>query len=508
MFKLPTLFKKSRSKPQVVAAVDLGSNSFHLLVVRINDRQLQVLDRQKEMVRLGTGLDANNVLSMESQQRAFQCLARFGQQLRHMPIDNVRVVGTNILRQAVNAAEFIEVAEEILGHSVEIIAGREEARLIYLGVAHTLALTSEKRLVIDIGGGSTEFIIGKGYDTLQRESLTMGCVNWMQQYFPKGIITEKTLRRAEIAALLELQPIETSFRQMGWDVVVGASGTLRTVEEVIITMGWGNEINATTLQQLRRALIEVGDIEHLLKKLRGVSSQRAPVFIGGVAILMGIVEGLKVERMRISEAALREGIIYDFLGRLFEEDARERTIEALTKRYYVDVAQAKRVENTALWCLSQLAQIWDLTSDEYAQILSWAARLHEIGLSISHDQYHKHGAYLLTYSDLAGFSRQEQTLLATLVRSHRRKLLPELCQNCTQMEQKKLIQLSILLRLAVLLHRSRHTPALPPLMLQVIEGGLKIQFPTRWLEQHPLTQADLEQESDYLRAIKFQLHFE
>ena len=505
MFDLPSSFK-TRSKPEIVAAVDLGSNSFHMIVARISGGQIHILDRLKEMVRLAAGLSANNILSASSQQNALACLARFGQRLRHMPPGSVRIVGTNTLRLAANAGRFIDAAEDLLGHPIEIIAGREEARLIYLGVAHTLAGSQEKRLVIDIGGGSTEFIIGQGFETLQRESLEMGCVRWSQRYFAKGAITAKAMQRAEMAALLELQPIEAWLHQTGWDVVIGASGTLRSVARVITQVGFGNEINPASLQQLRQALLAAGHIDKL--NLTGLSSQRTPVFPGGVAVILGIVEGLGIQQMSVSEYALREGLVYDLLGRIADEDIRDHTIQTLMTRYCVDPQQAERVENTALWCLSQVAPLWDLVDEDYAHMLSWAARLHECGLSISHDQYHKHGAYLLTHSDLAGFSHQEQTLLATLIQSHRRKLSTDIYHHCSHVPLRKLLYLCLLLRLAVLLHRSRSPQPLPPLVLTATNRSLQLRFPPHWLGQHPLTQADLQQEHDYLQKIKLTLQFE
>jgi len=505
MFKLPHFFHR-KSVPQMVAAVDLGSNSFHLIVARIAKDQVNILDRLKEMVRLSEGVDANNMLSDAGQERALACLARFGQRLRDMPVDSVRIVGTNTLRVAENTKPFLAQAEILLGHPIEIISGREEARLVYLGVAHTLANDSEdKRLVIDIGGGSTEFIIGKTFEPLQRESLTMGCVNITERFFSTGVLRPKMMRRAEIAALLELQPIEAAFRKTGWHSVIGTSGTLRAIERVIVEMGWGNEINFTSLQQLKHALLEFNHINQI--KLKGLSIERTPVFIGGVAILLGIFEGLDIHSMKISDGALREGVIYDLLGRISHEDVRENTIENLSTRFLVDLQQAERVENTSLLLLSQVTTAWQLEDEKHAQMLSWAARLHEIGLSISHDQYHKHGEYLLTYLDLSGFSRQEQTLLATLVRLHRRKLNQDILGR-TSMSSLHLLRLCILLRLAILLHRSRSTTELPQLTLQVTEKGLKLYFPSTWLEQHSLSQTDLELESDYLKDAKILLEFE
>lgn len=506
MFKLPAFFTE-HPMPQVVGAVDLGSNSFHMLVARITENKVQVLDRLREMVRLGAGLDADNTLSVEAQRRALACLNRFSQRLREMPVDSVRIVGTNVLRMAKNAQEFLEAAEATLNHPIEIISGREEARLIYLGVAHTMASNSEKRLVIDIGGGSTEFIIGQGFESLCRESINMGCVSMTRRYFEEGTIRVKNLRRAEVAALLELQPIEELFQQTGWNAVIGASGTMRAVGRVIHEMGWGdNIIDVKGLQELRRALLNMGSIDTL--KLKGLGPERTPVFVGGVAILLGIFEGLQIKKITISDGALREGLVYDMLGRITHEDVRERTIQDLSHRYLVDVAQAERVADTALACLSQVAPVWNLVNEEFAHMLEWSARLHEMGLSIAHENYHKHSEYLLIHSDLAGFSRQEQLLLATLVRVHARRRFPSgFCQCCPHIECAQLIRLCVLLRLAVLLHRSRLATPLPNIILQAQENHLSVRFPAGWLEQHPLTQADLEQEGSYLQELSLSLSF-
>lgn len=505
MFKLPPIFH--HAEPEVVAAVDLGSNSFHMIVARISNGQLQVLDRMKEIVRLGAGLDEQRQLSAEAQECALACLARFGQRLRHIPIDSVRIVGTNTLRLATNAAEFLAKVESVLEHPVEIIAGREEARLIYLGVAHTLASNAERRLVIDIGGGSTEFIIGEQFEPVCAESLCMGCVNISRAYFSDGQLRAKSLRRAEIAALLELQPIEALLHKTGWETVIGSSGTLRNVQRVIQQMGWGDEITDTGLQQVREALLMAGHIDNL--KLKGLNPQRLSVFAGGFAVISGIFEGLGLKRMRISDGALREGLVYDMFGRITHEDIRDRTIQELIRRYSIDLPQAERVEETALTLLSEVANAWQLADEEIAHILSWAARLHELGLSVSHEHYHKHGEYLLIHSDLSGFSRQEQTLLATLVRVHRRKITADLCTTRSNLlPVAKMIRLATLLRLAVLLHRGRAATGVPKVQLRLQGDGLNLRFPEHWLQQHPLTQADLEQEQHYLKEAGLMLSFD
>jgi len=505
MFKLPELFH-TLPEPEIMAAVDLGSNSFHMIVTRITDGHIHVVDRLREMVRLGAGLDKENCLTEEAQQRALTCLARFGERLRDIPEQNVRIVGTNTLRLATNAAEFLYKAEVALEHPIEIISGREEARLIYSGVANALAGSNdEKRLVIDIGGGSTEFIIGQQFETLHRESLSMGCVSMSQRFFPEGEIKAKAMRRAEIAALLELQPIESMFRKAGWEHVIGASGTLKTVARVIYEMGWGTTVTPENLQKLRKYLLETGHVNKL--KLKGLNNERAPVFPGGVAVLLGIFEGLNIQSMEPSDGALREGLIYDLLGRFSQEDRREQMIHTLTQRYFIDTQQAERVENTIYTYLPQVAEVWGLANEESAHMLSWGARLHEIGLSISHDQYHKHGEYLLTYADLAGFSRQEQLQLAALVRTHRRKFSLDACVRCEHIPFKQMVYLCVLLRLAVLLNRSRHEEELPVFELVPQDNSLHLRFPPNWLEQHPLTYADLEQERSYLKDIRFELSF-
>ncbi len=506
MYILPKFFQQPPDT-EVVAAVDLGSNSFHMIVARFKDGQIHVLDRLKEMVRLGGGLDKNNYLSEESQQRALECLARFGQRLRSMPVNNVRIVGTNVFRAALNAHSFLQQAEQVLNYPIEIVSGREEARLIYLGVAHTLPSTNEKTLVVDIGGGSTEFIIGQKFDTLVRESLNMGCVSMTQRHFSTGEIKLKSMRHAEIQAQQEIQTIKYRFTELGWDTAIGAAGTLRSVERVICEMGWDNKISRQGLECLKNALLEAEHIDNL--KLKGLSTRRTPVFPGGVAIICGIFDALNLDSMKASDSALREGVILDLLGRITHEDARESTIHTLMLRYSVDNQQAERVENTALSFLSQVSDNWHSNQEESATMLSWAARLHEIGLSIAHDSYHKHGEYLITYSDMAGFSRQEQAFLATLIRSHRRRFPTDACQNCSPSDQIKLQHLCILLRLAVLVHRSRTlTVQIPEIVLQVTSKDIKVKFPPRWLEKHPLTQADLEQERDYLKEIQIVLDFE
>ena len=491
-----------------LAAVDLGSNSFHMVVARPVNGHLTVVDRLREQVRLASGLSADNRLDDAAQQRAIACLERFGQRLRDMPPGSVRAVGTNTLRKARNSDAFLEAAAVALGHPIEIISGLEEARVIYLGVSHSVPDTQGRRLVMDIGGGSTELIVREHFAPPYQDSLYMGCVSVSQAYFGDGTISAKAMRWAEIAAGQELQLVQNSYRRRGWGEVVGSSGTIRAVRDVVKAMGWSESgITPAALRHLREALIGAGHVDKL-GGLQGLPPERAPVFAGGVAILHAAFEALAIEHMGVSEGALREGLLYDLMGRIRHEDVRERTIAALSERYHVDHSQAQRVARTLGDVLPQVAAAWGLEEEGAGNLLAWAAQLHEIGLAVAHSGYHKHGAYLLEFSDMPGFSRQEQRLLALLVRVHRRKFAGALFKDLAAAQRERMMRLAMLLRLAVLLHRSRADAPLPPFSLHADGKSLFLAFPQGWLEQHPLTQADLAQEAEFVREVKFKLLFE
>ena len=489
------------------AAVDLGSNSFHMIVAREQEGQLHIVDRLREMIRLSAGLDDAKCLTLEAQNRALDCLQRFGQRVSGIPLGKLRAVGTNTLRSAHNSHVFLPRAEQALGHPIEIISGMEEARLIYLGVAHSLAADDSKRLVVDIGGGSTEVIIGEGFAPLCMESLYMGCVSMTMRFFPRGEITAQAWKRAEIAAQVELEPIVTLYRQAGWDKAIGASGTVKAVRNVVQAMGWcENGISAAAMKKLVSALKQAGHFDKI--QLNGLSEERRPVFAGGVAVLNGIFKALRIEHMEVSDGALREGLLYDLLGRMHHEDIRGSSVVALTKRFQLDLAQAARIEDTAKQLLSQVAKVWQLNIIEDGQWLSWATQLHELGLSIAHSHYHKHGAYIVQNADLSGFSQQEQAILAVLIRSHRRKFLKSQFETLPAKWQIRAQRLTILLRLCVLLHRSRSTTPIPNLDLKTKDNALTVVFPKDWLKKYSLTRADLEQEITYLAASGFTLQVE
>jgi exopolyphosphatase/guanosine-5'-triphosphate,3'-diphosphate pyrophosphatase len=498
------LAKAPDSLPDVLAAVDLGSNSFHMVVARYSHGQLVIVDRLRESVRLAAGLDEQGRLSRESIGRALQCLERFGQRLSDMKAGRVRVVGTNTLRKAKRKGAFLDRAREALGHPIEIISGVEEARLIYLGVAHTTPSQGGHRLVVDIGGGSTELIIGEGLAAKRLESLYMGCVSMSTQHFADGAITEKRMKRARTAAQLEIEPVMARFRRTEWDTAFGASGTMRSVADTLAAQGrTAGQITRDGVEWLLGECLKAGDTAKL--KLPGLATDRQEILPGGLAILVGLFDMLGIDTLRVADGALREGLLYDLLGRLTDEDARARSVRALEARFHVDGAQADRVEATALAFLRQVRAGWKLDEPLAELVLRWAARLHEVGLDIAHSHYHKHGAYLLANADLPGFPREEQSLLAALVGSHRRKL------NVAQLEELvppwhlKAEFLIVLLRLAVLLHRGRGPRALPEIDLRPKGRSLECVFPKGWLEAHPLTAADLEQEVEILRGAGFRL---
>ena len=492
--------------PSTIAAVDLGSNSFHMIVAETNGGQFRVIDKMRDMVRLAAGLKNNNDLDNETMKRAVATLKRFGERLRDLEPGSVRVVGTNTLRKARNSREFVARAEIALGHPIDIIAGSEEARLIYLGVSHGLEDESEKRLVIDIGGGSTEFIVGRHFDPLHAESLHMGCVSMSNQFFADGKINERQFNLAVISARQEIEPTEEKYRSTGWQTAIGASGTNLAIYDVVMANGWSKDgITADSLQTLRKALIERGSVDKL--DLAGLSSERRPVFVGGVAILCAAFEALGIKHLRISDSALREGLLYDLLGRIQHEDVRERTVESLVDQYQTDRAQSARVFKTARTFWEQINTDWEIDDENSLLLLRWASHLHEIGRAIAHSQYQKHGSYLLANMDLPGFARGEQRRLATLIRTHRRKLSESAFKNFPQTWQEKLRKLSVLLRLAVVLHRRRSVLDLPGLKIKVDGLTVKLQFPSDWLQDHPLTMADLEHEAAYLKSAGFKLKF-
>lgn len=491
----------ARSAQEVYAALDLGSNSFHVLLARFDGQRLVVLDRYKDMVRLASGLQADGSLSAEAMARGFEALERIAERIRPLPKSHVRVVGTNTLRTAKNRDVFLAQAEAILGVAINIVSGMEEARLIYLGVAKDFTPENKTRLVVDIGGGSTELVLGRNRP-LQLESVYMGCVGFSREFFGEGKLNRAAYEKALLAARNAVQSLVSRFGAGNWDEAVGSSGTIRSIERVLDGMGF-NQNHTVTIDGLRRLADEVIAAKHSeVLALPGLDSERAPVFAGGLAVLHGLFIELKIAAMHVSTYALREGIIYDLAGRLHQRDRRVETIERMMEQYRVDRSHARNVGRLAARLLAQVDAHVEDDAAQTENLLQWAIDLHEIGLSIAHSGYHKHGAYIIAHSDMPGFSRQEQQQLSFLVLNHRRKLKPE-PETYGFTPNWRLVAV---LRLACLLLRRRE-PALVPADLSITFSGLRcrLRLPTEWLAQHPLTREDLAQEKQLLAAVDVDL---
>ncbi len=482
---------------ETIAAVDLGSNSFRLQVGRVVEDQIYPLDSLKETVRLASGLTPEKMLDEASMARGVEALRYFGERLRGLGEGAVRAVATNTLRVAKNAREFLAQGEAALGFPIEVIAGREEARLIYIGAVHSLPLAPHKRLVVDIGGGSTEFIIGKKTDPQLTESLYMGCVSYTLQFFPDGKVDKKRLREAQVAAAKEIELIAHDYQQLGWKEAIGSSGTARAIADLVelnnLNPGGVTGITREGMDRLAAMLIKAGSIHAF--NAPGVRSDRLPVLPGGLAILTAVFEELGIERMNYADGALRLGVLYDLLGRFHQDDMRDTTVKQFVRRYQVDKGQAGRVRRTAMSILASLDQTG---LGEYDPLfLSWAASLHEIGISIAHNGYHKHGAYILTFADMPGFSNKDKARLAALVLGHRGKL-EKLAALSPEDPSWRLV---FALRLAVLLHRTRDDRELPAYEVKTAPDGFQLVLPARWLEANPWTAAALNEESLVWRRV-------
>lgn len=483
---------------ELMAAIDIGSNSFHMVVARNVLGQLRIVDRLRETVRIATGLRANGDLDPAARDRAFACLARFGERIHSFPPNRVRAIATNTVRRLRNPQAFLIPAETALGHAIEVVSGREEARLIYLGVAHGLPPSDARRLVIDIGGGSTEFIIGTGFQPLERESLQMGCVATTRRFFPDGKISQQRWQAGQLELAQQFQQFSAAYRTLGWDEAIGSSGTARAIAEMQAASGTGvDAITPAGLERSVEALLKFRRIEDI--RLPGVSADRRPVIAGGLMVMATAFRELELTQMRACETAMREGVLHDMLGRSQNRDPRDAAIAAMALRYGVDTDHAARVESMALALFDQVRDTWALDDDDRL-MLGWAARLHELGLAISHSQHQKHAAYVIANSDIDGFSRQEQTVLAALVRCQRRGLSRSLVSGLPARAAHATLRNAVLLRLAILLCRS-HAAELPNLGLSANEARIQLAIPRAWLAAHALARADLATEREDLAEV-------
>jgi exopolyphosphatase/guanosine-5'-triphosphate,3'-diphosphate pyrophosphatase len=484
---------------ELVAAVDLGSNSFRMLVAQVvktpSGTQLRPIDTLRESVRLAAGLTDNKLLGNDAYQRGIAAIRRFGERIRGFDPANVRAVATNTLRVAKNAPHFIQEAEGALGFPIEVIAGVEEARLIYIGAAHEVPAVQGNRLVVDIGGGSTELIIGKGYEPKLMESLYIGCVSHSLRFFPKGNVDSHAFKEAELAARREIQVISGAYLNAGWKQVIGSSGTARALAELIAENNFNGQkdgadglITRDGLRAMKKHLLKYEHINQV--ELPGLKDDRRSVWPGGLAIMIAVFDELGIESMEVTDAALRIGVLYDLLGRSQHEDMRFVTVEQFMQRYAVDREQAKRVGNLAAEFLAQLPRPDEESRADNIALLQWAANLHEIGLSISHNGYHKHSAYIAGNADMPGFSKNDQARLAALLIGHTGKL-GKLANNASFSDWRMLF----CMRLAQVLCRGRSDVNLPKVKVSEHNGDYLVSLSKDWAREHPLTEFSLQKEA-------------
>lgn len=479
------------------AAVDLGSNSFHMIICRVNQDTVETVDREKDMVQIARGMQSG-IIASDAQERALQCLKRFAERLRDIPSSQVRAVGTKSLRAAKNSETFLRDAEEALGHPINIISGFEEARLVYKGLAHCVTNDNNRRLVIDIGGASTELIIGRDTEPELLESLNFGCVVFAEKYDLKHQVSARGMRAAYLGACAEIESIRPAYLKKGWDMVYGTSGTMRAIADLVAPLDGGAIIRAASLRELSANVIDNSEnVLHSMPKLR------RDVLPAGIAVLRAIFDELKLEKIHVADASLKEGLIYDTIGRFHNVDARYAAVAKLQGQYNIDQAQAERVAKAAISFWRQIRSP-DLPGVSRTKILTWAAQLHEVGMGISHSGHHNHGYYILRHSDLAGFGRYEQHLLACLVRAHRKKIHDDRFDGMEKKVRLALLPMLVCLRLAVVLHRRRDDlPVLPE--IQQAGNTYSLIFPKGWLEENPLTTAGLEKEAGYFHDAGIEL---
>lgn len=489
------------STPSLYAAIDLGSNSFHMLVVREVAGSIQTLTRIKRKVRLAAGLNSNNVLSADAMERGWQCLRLFAERLQDIPQPQIRVVATATLRIAVNASEFIAKAQEILGCPVQVISGEEEARLIYQGVAHTTG-GADQRLVVDIGGASTELVTGTGAQTTSLFSLSMGCVTWLERYFTDRNLAQENFDEAEKAARDVLRPVADELRYHGWKVCVGASGTVQALQEIMMAQGMDERITLAKLQQLKQRAIQCGRLEEL--EIEGLTLERALVFPSGLAILIAIFSELNIQCMTLAGGALREGLVYGMLHLSVDQDIRSRTLRNIQRRFLVDTEQAQRVAQLAAHFAHQVEKSWEIEPLCF-DLLQSACQLHEIGLSVEYKQAPLHAAWLVRNLDLPGFTPAQKKLLATLLLNQTNAVDLSSIHQQNAVPPRVAEHMCRLLRLAILFANRRRDDLLPMMTLAAEDERLTLTLPQGWLENHPLGREMVEQECQWQSYVHWPL---
>ncbi|PCI62818.1 MAG: exopolyphosphatase [Gammaproteobacteria bacterium] len=499
-----TASKTPESQENYIAALDMGSNSFHFVYARIQNNQLQVLHKEKYKVQLAQGLDNKNYLSEKAIMRGVNALEKLASTVQNLTADNFRVVATYTLRQAKNVEDFLNAAEKVFPFDIEVISGHEEARLIYQGVSYYNE-PSQQRLVIDIGGGSTECVIGKHNTAKNVASLSLGCVSFQSKFFATGEISKTQFNKAILAAKLEIESILKRFSKMGWQTVVGTSGSIKTIFNIINNTqdDIDTPITLLKLKKLKASLIKFGHVDNI--KLDKLKDHRRHTLSPSLAILIALVEMLEIKELSFCDYSLREGVLVELLPTRNFHAVQQRTIDSLIQRFNIDIGQAKEVNNLALSFYKQVASQWNISAKRYRNLLQWSAVLHEIGLDINPSSYHKHGQYILTHSDLAGFNQETQSALSIMVGSQRKKLFPLEQKSWRLYQQSKLLKLCVLLRLSVLLTQQRQLVGLPSINIDVDENKMNIRLDKSWLINNPIIQTDLAAEAQNLENFSISL---
>lgn len=480
------------------AVIDLGSNSFHMLITRLVADSVQVVDKVKRKVRLASGLDENNLLNDEAIDRGLECLSFFAERLQDIPPANIRIVATATLRIATNADIFLKKANDILGQPVNLLTGEQEAQYIYLGVAHT-SCCALKRLVLDIGGASTEMVVGNDFKAEFVHSLDIGCVTFLKRYFANGELNQANFANAKQAAVEAIQPLVENYQQFGWQSVLGGSGTMQALAEVLLHRHQPSIIDGALLEEMQEKLIACQTIEQI--NIGGLQSDRKPVFASGIAILQALFECFEITKLQLSSGAIREGLLYEMLPDMRQRSIEERTVTSLREKFHIEVAHADRVEQMTL----SLCNLWQLPNNRGLSLLTTACALHEIGLLLEFKRHQQHGQYILNNADLPGFSQADRQLLAAFVRLYKADIEPELLVEQSATDYQNATHLLAAMRIAVILCRRRQDDELPAFKGNLSEGIISLSLPKAWLKKHPLISDELKQEQQHLKILNIDL---
>ena len=494
--------KEVVSELPLFAVIDLGSNSFHMLITRLLEDSVQVVDKVKRKVRLASGLNQDNKLNEAAIARGLECLSFFAERLQDIPVANIRIVATATLRIATNASDFLIKAEKILGQKVSLLTGEQEAQQIYLGAAHT-SCSVEHRLVIDIGGASTEIIVGNCFDAQLVNSLDIGCVTFKKQFFTDEKLSTSNFAQAINAATLQIMPLVASYQQIGWQAALGGSGTMQALAEILHAQHKPAIVTLDFLLSMQTKLLTFNHFDDIV--IEGLASDRIPVFASGLAILIAIFDSFSVKNLQLSSGALREGLLYEMLPNMRQLSIRQRTVASLVERFHIDQQQAKRVSNQVHNLFDQLSFYTQLEKDNGYKLLTASCALLEVGLLLEYKHHQRHGAYIIKNADLPGFNQAERHLLATLVQLYKGDIHLPLLLEQTAVDKKSARFLLIILRLAVILCHRRKDDVLPCYQIKLVDKIFELSLPNSWLDAHPLILDELKQENKHLHKLGFTL---